>query len=742
MHSLRCLLASCCFLIAVTASFAAEPAKRPMTVEDLWKVQRVGPPTISPDGKWCAVEVTKYDIDKNDSSSQIWLLSTDGKVQKQLTHYGELTPTNEPEASATAGKKTVAYASGSSNIKNSNPKWSPDGKLIAFISKRGGDDVPQIYVIALEGGEARRVSKMPFAPSALKWSGDSSTIYCIAWTWPDTPDDAAYKKREQERKDAKSKAVVIDSAQFRYWDKWLTDGKRPYVFSVDVGAGLHKNLMAGTGHHLPVQEPSEQHYDVAPDGKELCYVYDNVKDPGLDVNLDLFTLRLDQKDAKPKCITEDNKANDWNPSYTRTGEEIMFLRQTTKYFYADRARRVLHERASGVNKELEVEDKDLRFNGQVVSIIIDHEPNPPVGKGSGEDAGPEGVFFEAEDHGNVQIFMGFYPKHPIVAPVTLGPCDRSLSLTRSRQKEGVRWVLLRSSLTLPAAVHAPDSLRTDFYAQKPIDHFNDAPVSQWKLGKVENRTFKGADDHDVQMFIVYPPDFDPAKKWPLVQMVHGGPHNAFHNEFSFRWNPQLWAAQGWVVAIVNFHGSSSFGQEFTDSITGDLGTKPMEDIMKATDWFEQQPWIDKNRMAAAGASYGGYMMAWFNGHTDRFKAMVCHAGVYNWHSMLASDVVKPRERSLGAPPWGDLEKIDKQSPQRFAKNFKTPTLISHGEQDFRVPVTQGLEYYNTLRQKGVPTKLIYFPDENHWILKPQNSLLWHKEVFAWLEKYIGKGPTP
>jgi dipeptidyl aminopeptidase/acylaminoacyl peptidase len=242
------------------------------------------------------------------------------------------------------------------------------------------------------------------------------------------------------------------------------------------------------------------------------------------------------------------------------------------------------------------------------------------------------------------------------------------------------------------------------------------------------------------MWIVYPPNFDPAKKWPLVQIVHGGPHNAVTNDFNYRWNPQLWAAQGWVVAVINFHGSSGFGQQFTDSITGDLGTKPMTDIMRATDWFVKQPWIDSNRVAAAGASYGGYMMSWLNGHTDRFKAMVCHAGVYNWHSMMASDYIKGRERSLGAPPWGDLARIDKQSSQRFAANFKTPTLVLHGEKDYRVPVTQGFEYYNTLRQKGVPTRLVYFPDENHWVLKPANSRVWHREVFGWLEKYIGRGP--
>lgn len=668
-------------IFAFAAPIAAAE-KRPITVEDLWKVKRVGPPPISPDGKWCAVEVTTYDINANDSTSQIWLLATDGKTQKQLT---------------------------TSLGKNSGPKWSPDGRWIAFTAKRGNDDVAQIYVIAPEGGEARRVSRMPFAASALKWSGDSKSIYCIGWTWPDTLTDEAHLKREKERKDAKSKAFVIDDGMFRYWDRWLTDGKRPYVFAVNVADGKHRNLMTGGGHHLPVTQPSESHYDVSPDGKELCYVADNIKSLGLDSNLDLFRRRIDGAGAKIQNITADNPANDTSPAFSPDGQHIAFLRQTIKFFYADRSRVMLWDCAAGSARELTAD--------------LDRSCAAPKWLPDGKR-----LALEIEDNGH--IFIGFQSIDSAKRFIDKTPVSEQAIDFAKTTRLGV---FLRNNFNQPSAVYAHGP---DMKDPVPLEHFNADLISQWKLGKVENRTIKGADDRDVQMFIVYPPDFDPKKRYPLVQMVHGGPHNAFHNEFSFRWNPHVWAAHGWVIAIVNFHGSSSFGQEFTDSITGDLGTKPMLDIMKATDWFEQQPWIDKERIAAAGASYGGYMMAWLNGHTDRFKAMVCHAGVYNWHSMLASDVVKGRERSLGAPPWGDLEKIDRQSPQRFAKNFKTPTLVTHGEQDFRVPVTQGFEYYNTLKQKGVPTRLVYFPDENHWILKPQNSRLWHHEVFTWLEKYL------
>jgi dipeptidyl aminopeptidase/acylaminoacyl peptidase len=676
-----------CLPLLAGAAGPPQAPRHPLTVEDLWAVQRVGRPALSPDGKWVVVEVTTYRMEDNDSTSQLWLLSTDGRTQKAL-----------PKAKAS----------------NSGPCWSPDGKVIAFVARDTGK-LGQIYLVEPDGqGEPRKLTSLPMGASGLKWAPDGKMLLCIAYTWPDTPDDASYRKKEKALKESKVKAFVIEDALYRVWDKWLADGKRPVLFAVDVATGKHRNLFAGLDRFLPLYEPSAASYDISPDSREVCFVSETTRPLGTDFNSDLYTLPL-YRPGKPRNITADNPANDFDPVYSPDGKSIAFLRQKIKFFYADQARLMIHDRATGKNRELSVGGFDRSCDRPRWA------------------ADAKWLYFECEDR-------GFH--HPCKVPATGGPVD-SLTADFSDtgldlSRDGTALVFLRSSFSFPARVFLVPAAGG---LPRRIDRFNDDLVSRWDRGQVTQVYFKGADDEQVQMWLIYPPGFDAKKKWPLLQVVHGGPHNGITTDFHYRWNLYLLASRGYVVACVNFHGSSGFGQKFTDSITGDVGAKPLVDVMKATDWLQQQPYIDKDRMAALGASYGGYMMAWLNGHTDRFKAMVCHAGVYNWHSMMASDIVRSRERALGTFPWSDLARIDRQSPQRLAARFKTPTLVIHGEKDFRVPLTQGLEYYNTLRLKGVPARLLYFPDENHWVLKPQNSRLWYREVFAWLERYIGHGPA-
>jgi dipeptidyl aminopeptidase/acylaminoacyl peptidase len=663
--------------------------KHALTVEDMWRVKRLGPPALSPDGQWVAVEVTTYRMKENDSTSDIWLLAANGTTSRRLT---------------------------TRSGKNSDPAWSPDGKQIAFVSRPDGENA-QVFLIPPTGGQAKQLTKMPMSPFGLKWSADGKAIYCIARTWPDTPDDATYQKKEQALKDGKVKAYIIDAALYRVWNEWIADGRRPVVFAIDSGTGAHRNLFVGTKLHLPVLGPPDQlspaHYDIAPDGGELCFTADSLGETGTDYNRDLYVLPLDKPDP-PRNITADNPANDAYPAYSGDGRWIAYTRQTIKFFYADRQRLMLYDRQTGKRNE--------------ITAKFDRSCGAPKWS-----ADSRRIYFEAQDKGQVRLFA-VTPVGADVTPLTAGHTDHDPALSR----DGTMLAFLRSSFGRPPAVHTTP---TRAVSPRQIDSFNDALVATWNLGPVKEVYFKGADAEEVQMWIVHPPGFDAAKKWPLLQVVHGGPHGAMLNDFNFRYNLHLFASRGYVVASVNFHGSSSFGQRFTDSITGDIGAKPMTDVMKGTDTMEALPYIDKKRTAAFGASYGGYMMAWLNGHTDRFRALVCHAGVYNWQSMMASDYARNFEYQLGAFPWGQPGAVDKQSPNRFAGNFKTPTLVTHGERDYRVPVTQGLEFYNTLRLRGVPARLVYFPDEDHSILKPQNSVLWHREVFAWLDRYIGHGPT-
>ena len=531
------LLAVLLLILPLPALHAGDKSgKRPITLEDLWKVKRLGKPAISPDGQWVAVDVTSFDMDDNSSSTQIWLCSSDGKTQKQLT---------------------------AAKVSSSGPIWSPDGKSIAFVSKRG--DSPQIYVISPDGGEAKQLTNLPLAPSGLKWGADGKTLYCVVWTWPDTPDDESYRKKEKAKKDDKVQAYVIDDALFRVWDHWIADGKRPVVFAVDAASGKHKNLFANTKRTLPASGGSAADYDVSPDGKEICFTSESAKELGRDFNSDLYVMPLD-KPGEPKNITADNPAADFAPVYSLSGGgTIFFLRQTTKYFYADRSRIMVHRRKMGKNlevtKSLDRSCRDLQFmqNGSIL--------------------------FEAEDKGYHRLFIvdpALFDRgsgDAQILPVTSGYSD----LLPSVSADGKRVVFLRSNFGMPPSIYTFGT--NELREPRCIEHFNDTLRAQWDLGELKNVIYKGADNDDVQMWIVYPRNFDAKKKWPLLMMIHGGPHNAITTDFHYRWNAHLFASKGYVVAIPNFHGSSGFGQKFTDSITGDMATKPFIDVMKATDYY-------------------------------------------------------------------------------------------------------------------------------------------------------------
>jgi len=677
-------LVICALGLVLVATTAAAQAKHPITVDEMWAAKRPGAPSLSPDGRWAAVELTSYDMKENKSTSDIWLLATDGSAQRRLTaHSG----------------------------RSSSPAWSPDGNWIAFLAKREGDEETQVYLISPTGGEARRLTTIPTGASALKWFPDSKRVAFLSWVWPELATEEEQAQRLKDRRDAKVKAYIIETTGFRYWDHWLADGRVPHVFVAEVETGNHRDILAGTGVSLVRQEPSAGFYDISPDGTEIAFTADLTKDFGYDPNEDIVTIPV--AGGKWINLTADNPANDTNPRYSPDGKWIAYTRQAIKSFYADRERIVLYERATGAKRVL-TENWDYSAEAPVWSVDSRR------------------LYFGAEDKAKQPIWVlpiaGGDPK-PLVAGGTIS------SLARSG--DGRALAFLRTTMGLPPTVYVASA---DGTGERKIEAFNDSLVAGWQLGEVKEVIYQGWGDEPVHMWVIFPPGFDPAKKWPLLQIVHGGPHGAWMDQFHFRWNMHLFASRGYVVAAVNFHSSTGWGQAFTDSTTGDYGRRELEDVEKGTDYLLAKGYIDPARLAAAGGSFGGYMMAWMNGHTTRYKAMVCHAGVYDWVSQMASDTVRGRDRALGAFPWENPQKVLQQSPHFYAKNFKTPTLVVHDEQDFRVPVTQGFEYYTTLRMLDVPARLLYFPDENHWVLKPQNSRLWYKEFFDWIEKYAAPGP--
>ncbi len=599
----------------------AETDKKPITVEDVWNVKRIGAPSLSPDGGWIAVDVTSFDMKENNSTSDIWLIPT----------------------SSSAGEKRQLTSHAS---KDGGPLWSPDGKTILFLSKREGDDNAQIYLISPSGGEARRLTKIPTGVASPKWFPNSKQVAFISWVWPDLKTDEEQAARSKERKEAKVKAHIIDTTNYRYWDHWLADGRRAHLFVVDIETGKHRDLFLDTDYYFYWYENStdlsSNHYDISPDGKEVAFVVDSTPDPGQDPNADIVTLPVEG--GKGTNVTAENKASDSNPVYSPDGKWLAYTKQSILRFYGDRERVVLHDRKSATNK--------------VLTEKWDRSAGSPIWHPDSQR-----LYFTAEDRARVPIFeLNISDGSPQMITSQNGTVS-SFDISA----DGKTLAYVRSSISVPGSLFAAN---TDGKNERKVETFNDQLVNNWKLGEVKEMTYKGWNDEPVQMWVIHPPDFDPKKKWPLLHVIHGGPHAATLDQFHYRWNLQLFASRGFVVSGVNFHGSTGFGEKFTDANTGQYGLKEFADVEKGTDALLATGYIDENRLTASGGSFGGYMVAWINGHTNRYKALVCHAGVYNWISQMASDILVGRDRALGAFHWDNPEKVAAQSAHTLCKEFQ------------------------------------------------------------------------